>query len=120
MLSRANGNVWMDDTEDPDSASWAKTNNNNNSSNKEEMVSLSSFKSMLEMEDEWYNINLANNSLQSHTDMGGLTFSSSLPDPESLLLNPVDSSSSCSPSSSVFTNFDPSQFFKMALQTQTS
>nr|POE79216.1 transcription factor ice1 [Quercus suber] len=73
------------------------------------MGSLSSFKSMLEMEDEWYNINLANNSLQSHTDMGGLTFSSSLPDPESLLLNPVDSSSSCSPSSSVFTNFDPSQ-----------
>lgn len=104
MLSRVNGVVWMEDTEDPDSASWARTNNNNN---KEEMGSLSSFKSMLEIEDEWYG--MANNTIQNHNYIRDLTFSPNLADPECLLLNPVDSSSSCSPSSSVFTNLDPSQ-----------
>ncbi|XP_040987067.1 transcription factor ICE1-like [Juglans microcarpa x Juglans regia] len=68
------------------------------------MGSLSSYKSMLELEDEWYNMD--NNTAQNH-----LTFLANLADhvPESLLLHPADSSSSCSPASSVFTNLDPSQ-----------
>ncbi|GLT73402.1 hypothetical protein SLA2020_452630 [Shorea laevis] len=119
MLSRANGILWMDDREDQDSASWARTNNdtiantNNNNygvveNNKDEMGSLSTFKSMLEIEEEWYS--MANNTIQNHTDIRELTFSPNLADqPENLLLNPVDSSSSCSPSSAVFTNLDPSQ-----------
>nr|ADZ48234.1 ICE-like protein [Corylus heterophylla] len=118
MLSRANGILWMDEREDQDSPSWARNNNdtitntNNNcgvvENNKDEMGSLSTFKSMLEIEDEWYS--MANNTIQNHTDIRDLTFSPNLADqPESLLLNPVDSSSSCSPSSTVFTNLDPSQ-----------
>ncbi|XP_018832733.1 transcription factor ICE1-like isoform X2 [Juglans regia] len=68
------------------------------------MGSLSSYKSMLELEDEWYN-------MDNHTAQNHLTFSPNLADhvPESLLLHPADSSSSCSPASSVFTNLDPSQ-----------
>ncbi|KAG6683222.1 hypothetical protein I3842_12G001400 [Carya illinoinensis] len=116
MLSRINDVVWMDDREDHDPASWARTTNDANTSNscgvaeknEHDLGSLSTFKSMLEIEDDWYN--LANNTLQSHTDIRDLTFSPNLADhPDNLLLNPVDSSSSCSPSSSVFTNLDPSQ-----------
>lgn len=115
MLSRVNGVVWMDDTEGHDPASWARNNNDANANtcgavenNKDEMGSLSALKSMMEIEDEWYS--MANNTIPNHTDIRDLTFSPNLADhPESLLLNPVDSSSSCSPSSSVFTNLDPSQ-----------
>ncbi|XVF11429.1 hypothetical protein REPUB_Repub08aG0026700 [Reevesia pubescens] len=118
MLSRVNsGMVWMEDKEDEDSASWNRANNNNNNNNnsilienKEEMGSLSTFKSMLE--DEWY---VANNSIPSHhQDIRDLSFSPHLVGEhhqDNLLLHhhPVDSSSSCSPSSSVFNNLDPSQ-----------
>ncbi|XP_065872582.1 transcription factor ICE1-like [Euphorbia lathyris] len=69
---------------------------------KEDMGSLSTFKSMLEVEDDWY---VTNTALQNHQDV---TFSANLPDPDNLLLHPVDSSSSCSPNSSVFNNLDPS------------
>ncbi|KAF3443036.1 hypothetical protein FNV43_RR16957 [Rhamnella rubrinervis] len=114
MLSRMNGVVWMEDRENENSPSWtrsgaAATADNNNTGgvqNKDEMGSLSSFKSMLEVEDEWY---VTGNGIQNHSDMRDITFSPSLADPESLLLHPVDSSSSCSPSSSVFNNLDPSQ-----------
>jgi len=71
MLSRANGILWMDDREDQDSASWARTNNDTNTNNncgvvennKDEMGSLSTFKSMLEIEDEWYS--MANNTIKT-------------------------------------------------------
>ncbi|KAJ0113681.1 hypothetical protein Patl1_01307 [Pistacia atlantica] len=123
MLSRVNGVVWMEDKEDEDSATWTRnstntntnTNNNNNTNNNsvvlenqvEEMASLSGFKSMLEVEDDWYVT--GNTSLHNHQD---ITFSPpNLGDPatDNLLLNAVDSSSSCSPSSSVFNNLDASQ-----------
>ncbi|KAM1626662.1 hypothetical protein ACFXTN_013640 [Malus domestica] len=111
MLPRLNGGVWMDDREDRDSVSWTRTSATataGNTENKDEMgSSLSTFKSMLEVEDDWYMA--ANNSIQGHSDVGDISFSPSFADPESLLLNPVDSSSSCSPSSSVFNNLDPNQ-----------
>lgn len=132
MLSRLNGVVWMDGKEEEGSAAWARNNINNNSSNsinnncntnnmscsnnndnnngvienEEEMGSLPGFKSMLEVEDDWYVT--GNTSLNNHQD---ITFPPNLGDPttDNLLLNAVDSSSSCSPSSSVFNNFDASQ-----------
>ncbi|XVE56501.1 hypothetical protein DITRI_Ditri04bG0015400 [Diplodiscus trichospermus] len=135
MLSRMNaGVVWMEDKEEDDSASWNRTitsSNNNNSAlmeNKEEMGSLSTFKSMLE--EEWY---VANNSISSHQDIRDLSFSPNLGDHQDNLLlhhhhqqqqhhNSVDSSSSCSPSSSVFNNLDPSQvqFFLQPKPTLSS
>ncbi|KAH7529006.1 hypothetical protein FEM48_Zijuj05G0137900 [Ziziphus jujuba var. spinosa] len=104
MLSRMNGVVWMENREDEND------NNNNNgvAQNKDEMGSLSSFKSMLEIEDDWY-VNGNGNGIQNHSDVRDISFSQSLADPESLLLQQVDSSSSCSPSSSLFNNLDPSQ-----------
>lgn len=123
MLSRVNGVGWMEDKEDEDSATWTRNNvntntntntanNNNNNSvvmenQVEEMTSLSGFKSMLEVEDDWYVS--GNTSLHNHQD---ITFSPpNLGDPatDNLLLNAVDSSSSCSPTSSVFNNLDASQ-----------
>nr|WIE96073.1 basic helix-loop-helix transcription factor [Loropetalum chinense var. rubrum] len=111
MFSRLNGVVWMGDREDDDSASWTRNNSNNNNigcvaENKDDMGSLSTFKSMLEVEDEWY---VTSNSIQNHTDIGDITFSPNIAEADTLLLHPVDSSSSCSPSSSVFNNLDPSQ-----------
>ncbi|MCD7451815.1 inducer of cbf expression [Datura stramonium] len=80
------------------------------------MGALSTFKSMLDVEDvDWYmaSNNHHNNSgnMQSHHDMRDISFPSNFTDADnSLLLQPVDSSSSCSPSSaSVFNNLDPSQ-----------
>ncbi|PRQ16873.1 putative transcription factor bHLH family [Rosa chinensis] len=108
MLPRLNGVVWMEDREDRDAGEWARTAAAAGAGNsKDEMGSLSNFKSMLEVEDEWTYMN--NNGIQGHSDVRDLTFSPSFADPESLLLNQVDSSSSCSPSSSVFNNLDPSQ-----------
>ncbi|KAH1115013.1 hypothetical protein J1N35_008391 [Gossypium stocksii] len=123
MLPRVNGCViWMEDKEDEDSASWNRTdynsinNNNNNNSgvimeNKEDMGTFSTFKSMLD--DEWY---VGNNCISSHQDIRDLSFTSNLGDhhQDNLLLHhhslpSVDSSSSCSPSSSVFNHLDPSQ-----------
>lgn len=122
MLPRLNGAVWMGDREDRDSASWnrttAATTNNSNCGvveSKDELGSLSTFKSMLDV-DDWY---LPNNSIQSHSDVRDIAFSPSFADPESLLLNPVDSSSSCSPSSSVFNNIDPNQVHYYLPQNST-
>ncbi|KAJ9163954.1 hypothetical protein P3X46_023574 [Hevea brasiliensis] len=109
MLSGLNGSVWTEDKEAQES-----TANNNNISNscdvmesKEEMGSLSTFKSMLEVEEDWY---VTNSTIHNHQDtIRDITFSPNLTDPDNLLLHPVDSSSSCSPNSSVFNNLDPSQ-----------
>ncbi|KAF8378063.1 hypothetical protein HHK36_029397 [Tetracentron sinense] len=110
MLSRVNGVVWMEEEgEEEEAVSW--TRNNGLAENKDEMGSLSTFKSMLE--DDWYvnsNGNLSQNdfqSIQNHQEIRDITFSPNTTVAENLLLHPVDSSSSCSPSS-VF-NLDPSQ-----------
>ena len=107
MMARLNGVAWMDDREDHDD-SWARNASRDKNSSgfvekKDEMGSLCSFKPMLEVDDEWF---MVNNSIQNQPD---ITFSPNFGDPDSLLLQPVDSSSSCSPSSSVFNNLDPSQ-----------
>lgn len=113
MLSRVGNVVWMENREDEDSNSWTKTNNATTNGenplnpgncvlmeNKDEMSSLSTFKSMLEVEDDWC---ITGNALHNHGDINDITFS------DNLLLPTGDSSSSCSPSSSVFNNIDPSQ-----------
>lgn len=119
MLPRAaaNGVVWMegggggDGEEEEDAASWTRTNNEGETSKNEEMglvVPLSSYKSMLE--NDWYmNNNAALNpprqDLHNHLhglpnpqDVRDISFCSNPNDTNSLLLQPLDSSSSCSPS----------------------
>ncbi|KAI3688631.1 hypothetical protein L2E82_46351 [Cichorium intybus] len=81
MLSKVNSVVWMDDEREN------QTNNRNEENH--EINSISTFKSMLEVEEE----NNNNWFLQQQSN---------------LLLQPVDSSSSCSPTSA-FQNLDPSQ-----------
>ncbi|ERN06217.1 transcription factor ICE1 [Amborella trichopoda] len=106
MLSRVNGVVWMEEQGDveEDAASW--TREAINGENKDEM-GLGTFKSMLE--DDWYLHNSSN--IQSHHEIKDLGFSSasmvSSNPTEPMLLQAVDSSSSCSPSS-VF-SMDPNQ-----------
>lgn len=140
--------VWMDG-KDQETGSWdqnpmnnvgANSNNNNQNGvleNKDdmEMGPLSTFKSMLEVEDEdWYlasnqnhHGNNNNNSvdggnnggnMQSHHELRDLTFSANFTDADqNLMLHPVDSSASCSPSpASVFNNLDPSQVHHYFLQ----
>ncbi|KAF2311536.1 hypothetical protein GH714_024620 [Hevea brasiliensis] len=107
MLSGLNGTVWMEDKEARDS----NTNNNINNScvvmeSKQEMGSISNFKSMLDVEDDWY---VTNTTIHNHHDtIRDITFSPNLAEPDNLFLHSVDSSSSCSPTSSVFNNLDPS------------
>uniref|UniRef100_A0A2P2QLG6 Inducer of CBF expression 1 n=1 Tax=Rhizophora mucronata TaxID=61149 RepID=A0A2P2QLG6_RHIMU len=112
MLSRLNGNNWIENKDEQEST--ANNNNDNIKSSccliegKEEMGSLSTLKSMLEVEDDWYVTN--DSTIQNQQDsIREVTFSSNLGDPDNILLHQVDSSSSCSPSSSVFNNLDPSQ-----------
>ncbi|XP_057970276.1 transcription factor ICE1-like [Malania oleifera] len=106
-----NGAVWMEEGEDADSASWTKSTNNDAgivAENKHEMgsSSLSTFKSVLDVEDEW-TVNCSG--IQTHFDMRDIAFSPNLTEADTLLLQPVDSSASCSPASSVFNSLDPSQ-----------
>ncbi|KAJ6676408.1 TRANSCRIPTION FACTOR SCREAM2-RELATED [Salix viminalis] len=122
MLSRLNStSVWLEDhKEEQDSTTNHHHHHNINSTTaagcggvmlegREEMGSLSTFKSMLEV-DEWYESNNNSTIHQTHQDsIKDLTFSPGLGDPDNLLLHQVDSSSSCSPSSSVFNSLDPSQ-----------
>ncbi|OVA09662.1 Myc-type [Macleaya cordata] len=118
MLSRVNGAVWMEEEgEEEDAISWTRNNvgggggGGGGGENKDDMGSLSTFKSMLE--DDWYMNSTENPShqdfqtIQSHQDIRDITFTSNPITSENLLLQSVDSSSSCSPSS-VF-NLDPSQ-----------
>ncbi|KAL7191631.1 hypothetical protein ACSBR2_023668 [Camellia fascicularis] len=122
MLPRINNTLaWMEHRGDEETPSWAQNNNNNNNcfvEHKDEMGSLSTFKSMLGVEDdeeEWYITNNNNIQNQNHHP---ITFQTNFTDADNnnnnnnhnMLLQPVDSSSSCSPSSaSAFTNLDPSQ-----------
>lgn len=95
MLSRANSVGWMGERE-------------------EEESTVSTFKSMLEVETDWYNtisnsnpptITFSPNNNQTHQQSANNAA-------DNLLLNPIDSSSSCSPSPSVFNSstLDPSFF----------
>ncbi|KAL1809845.1 hypothetical protein ACET3Z_026835 [Daucus carota] len=102
MLS--NSVVWMEGRKENE-ASWNNNNGNNNNgglvSNRDELGSISSFKSMLEVgEEDWYLSNSNNNM--------GFTSNFNEVDTSTFLLQPLDSSSSCSPSSA-FNNLDPSQ-----------
>uniref|UniRef100_A0A2N9J4R6 BHLH domain-containing protein n=1 Tax=Fagus sylvatica TaxID=28930 RepID=A0A2N9J4R6_FAGSY len=128
MLPRAtNGVVWSEGggEEEEDAASWNRNNNNEGEVNKDEdnMDGLSgplcSFKSMLE--NEWYinsALNPSHQDLHLHDHRGlsipnphdirdNIGFSANPTDSNTLLLQPLDSSSSCSPSQA-FT-LDPSQ-----------
>lgn len=123
MLSRVNGVVWMEDGvgaggDDEDAAAWARPNpgpaDGGNESKDE--VGLAGFKSLLD--DDWYIGGAAASTdpgpsthegfdgLPTHHDLKGVAFSSNTSPAEALLLPPVESSSSCSPSS-VF-HLDPS------------
>lgn len=110
MLSRVNGVVWMEGDEE-DAVSW--TRNNEVDPKDDDMgASLSTFKSMLE--GDWYvnsSINPAPqdiHAIPSHHDIRDIGFCSNpAAGTDSLLLQPLDSSSSCSPSPA-FT-LDPSQ-----------
>ncbi|KAE8659911.1 Transcription factor SCREAM2 [Hibiscus syriacus] len=124
MLSRVNGGTWMEGKEDEDSASWNQANNNNSDAimeNKDEMWSLSAFKSMLD--DEWF---IGNNTISSHQDIRDLSFTANLGDhhQDNLFLShhhhSVDSSSSFSPSPSVFNNLGPSQVHHLLQPKPTS
>ncbi|KAK4350117.1 hypothetical protein RND71_029430 [Anisodus tanguticus] len=104
MLSGVNGMTWMDGgKEDEEPGSWVHHNNENK--DELDMGALSSFKSMLDPEDvDWYNNGGGHISFPSN-------FTQVVAETNTLLLHhPIDSSSSCSPSSaSVFNNLDPSQ-----------
>ncbi|KAI4348378.1 hypothetical protein L6164_009109 [Bauhinia variegata] len=108
MLQRAHGLPWMEG-EVEDAASW--TRNNNEGEPKDEDIAmggpLTSFKSMLE--GDWY-LNSAVNpphqdlpNLPNHHETRDIGFCSNPTD--NFLIQPIDSSSSCSPSF----NLDPSQ-----------
>ncbi|KAL6996851.1 hypothetical protein U1Q18_006979 [Sarracenia purpurea var. burkii] len=112
MLPRINGVVWMEDRGgDEETPSWARNSGGHNMNgcveNKDELGSLSTFKSMLGVEDdEWY---VTSTHIHDHHH-DDITFPANFSDADNhLLLQSVGSSSSCSPSStSVFTNLDPS------------
>ncbi|GMH31511.1 hypothetical protein Nepgr_033354 [Nepenthes gracilis] len=117
MLSRVNSVVWMGDREDEDSsATWNRNTGVAGASGgggggggletREDVVSLSTFRPMLEVENDWY---MTNSSAIHHSDIRDISFSPNLTEADNLLLQPIDSSSSCSPSPSVFSSLDPSQ-----------
>ncbi|XP_057518166.1 transcription factor ICE1-like [Amaranthus tricolor] len=114
MLSRTNSVVWMGERgeEEDSSVTWSRNPCdlvvNNGGENTQDIVdnvdvtSLSSFKSMIEVENEWYS---------SMANPNSINFSTANEGTDNLLLNPLDSSSSCSASPSVFNSntLDPSQ-----------
>ncbi|KAF5730995.1 hypothetical protein HS088_TW19G00598 [Tripterygium wilfordii] len=128
MLNRLNGAVWLDGNEaNQEAPSWSRnhipTVNNNYgvTESRDEMGSLGSFKSMMEVQDhEWF-MN-GNNDIQNHQDTREIAFPSNLGEPENLFLPPISSSSSCSPSTNpVFHTLDPSQLsFFMPQKTSLS
>ncbi|KAE9587369.1 hypothetical protein Lal_00004528 [Lupinus albus] len=138
MMSRTNSISWMDHTNNIEdhqechSPSWPRNTKilNTNTcgfveTRDNELGSICGFKSpMMEVVDEeWY---IANNSIQNHPEdmIRDMTFSPNFADPsENLLLHqnvPVDSSSSCSPSSSMFNNLDPSQVHQYFLPSNNT
>ncbi|KAK2968805.1 hypothetical protein RJ640_028198 [Escallonia rubra] len=112
MLPRSNGVVWMEGEED-DTVSWTRNNNGEETCKDEDMnASLTTLKSMLES--EWYlnNASAISSNPSHHQDLHNLPphmpfCSNPATDSHNLLLQSMDSSSSCSPSQA-FT-LDPSQ-----------
>ncbi|GMH23472.1 hypothetical protein Nepgr_025315 [Nepenthes gracilis] len=118
MLSRVNSVVWMggDGHDEDSSPSWNKNtavaaagggDEGAGLENREGVGSLSTFKPMLEIENEWYMTN--SSTLQNHSDIRDISFCPNFTEADNLLLHPIDSSSSCSPSPSVFSSLDPTQ-----------
>ncbi|OIW15378.1 hypothetical protein TanjilG_20290 [Lupinus angustifolius] len=118
MMSRTNSVSWMDHTNNievpnTNTCGFVETRD-------DELGSICGFKSpMMEVfDEEWY---IANNSIQNNPEdmIRDMTFSPNFADPsDNLLLHhnvSVDSSSSCSPSSSMFNNLDPSQLHQCFL-----
>ncbi|XP_022842930.1 transcription factor ICE1-like [Olea europaea var. sylvestris] len=117
---------WMDgDKEVEETNLWTQSNKNGDLENKDdaELVTLSSFKSMLEAENEagWYMSVTATPTATSsheidmhganHLDLGNISFSPKFIDADNHhpVLQQVDSSASCSPTSaSVLNSLDPS------------
>lgn len=91
MLSRANSIGWMGERE-------------------EEESTVASFKSMLEVETDWYNT-ISNPPTITFSPTNNQSQQQQQSVADNLLLNPIDSSASCSPSPSVFNSstLDPSQ-----------
>ncbi|KDP41846.1 hypothetical protein JCGZ_26864 [Jatropha curcas] len=119
MVLGANGVVWMggerggavEEDEEDVVSSWTRNHSKDNEVERKEEEdlgihgSLSTFKSMLET--DWYiNSDINPSPLQNHHEIRDLAFCSN-PTPENLLLQPMDSSSSCSPSQAF--SLDPSQ-----------
>ncbi|KAH6781860.1 basic helix-loop-helix DNA-binding superfamily protein [Perilla frutescens var. frutescens] len=116
MLSRVNSMVWMDGSKgEEQTSSWPQNNDDDGGlSNKEEMEigALSTFKSMLEAEndEDWYMSSGGGGGGggEAAVAMHDISFSPNLTEGgvnNQLLLQPVDSSASCSPTSaSVFNN----------------
>ncbi|KAL3631754.1 hypothetical protein CASFOL_024738 [Castilleja foliolosa] len=121
MLSRVNSMGWIEEgKEDEQTSSWPQNNNGGSLENKEknETNPLSTFKSMLEAENEdWYISNTA--AVHGHQDISFSTDNNN--NNPHLLLHQVDSSASCSPTSvSVFNNnLDPSHQVKYFLQPKS-
>lgn len=111
MLPRVNSVSWMGEREDEDpSETWSRPHGGGGggggAENREDggggggVGSLSNFRPILEVENEWYNMT------QNHSHH---FCPNNLTETENLLLQPLDSSASCSPSPSVFNTLDPSQ-----------
>nr|ABF48720.1 inducer of CBF expression 1 protein [Populus suaveolens] len=132
MLCRLNShNIWVDyHAEEQDSTSDRPHHNNITNTaagcggvmlgGKQEMGSLSTFKSMFEVDHEWYVTNAYSAIPRGDQDsIKDLTFSPRLVHPYNLLLLPGHSSSSCSPSSSVVNNLDASLLHSFMPPTPT-
>ncbi|CAK9153208.1 unnamed protein product [Ilex paraguariensis] len=113
MLPRSNGVFWMEGEEE-DAVSWTRNNKGDTCKDDDMNASLSTFKSMLD--NDWYMNNGMNQSphdlqtIPTHPEFKDINMrfcSNSTVPTDNLLLQPMDSSSSCSPSQ-VFT-LDPSQ-----------
>ncbi|KAI9092482.1 hypothetical protein K1719_027610 [Acacia pycnantha] len=123
MIFGVSGVAWMDENREGDDSTAPSSCANVNANikidknqnqrhsgfvqNKDEMGSLCAFKPILEIDDDWYIA--ANNGIQNQPDIIiDITFSPNLADQDNLFFD-VDSSSSGSPSNTVFDNLDPSQ-----------
>ncbi|CAA2978221.1 transcription factor ICE1 [Olea europaea subsp. europaea] len=100
MLPASNGIVWKGGEEDEE-ISWSRNSEIETCKDEDKNASVSSFKSMLE--NEWF----INNAMNKPNPELHMNPSSQLPEFSSLLFNPLEEESSCSPSQ-VFT-LDPSQ-----------
>ncbi|XP_057791502.1 transcription factor ICE1-like [Salvia miltiorrhiza] len=122
MLSRVNSMVWMDGTKgdtDEHTSSWPQNDDaDNNNKDQMEIGALSTFKSMLEAENEdWYITSTGATSAAA--PMHDISFSPTFTEAavnNQLLLQPIDSSASCSPTSAFNNNLDAASQVNYFLQ----